>query len=157
MFNTCLLLFITAYKHREIMPESDERQARIISTLAKCESITDPEKYYDDLMQVKKNFRDDGDKALLVKVVEAIGAEERMLILDCLKGKDHCVCELEAIFGKAQSSVSHHLKILEDAGLIKGWKKGKFTHYSLVRPRFERFMDIFTRWINSTLNWFGET
>jgi len=57
---------------------------------------------------------------------------------------------------KAQASVSHHLKILEQAGLIKGWKKGKFTHYSLMRTKFERFTEILTRWIASTRNWFGD-
>jgi len=137
------------------MSKSDEKQARIINTLSKCESITDPEKHYDDLIQIKKAFLDDKEKVLIVNVVKAIGDEDRMLILDALKSKDRCVCELEAIMYKAQSSVSHHLRILEDAGLIKGWKKGKFTHYSLIRSRFVRFLDIFNRWINSTMNWFG--
>jgi ArsR family transcriptional regulator len=54
-----------------------------------------------------------------------------LIIFSTLKEKDRCVCELEAILKKSQSSISHHLQILEETGVIKGWKKGKFTYYGI--------------------------
>jgi ArsR family transcriptional regulator len=51
--------------------------------------------------------------------------------------KERCVCELEAILDKSQPSISHHLRELEKAGLIRGWKKGKYTYYNLVKEEFK--------------------
>jgi len=56
---------------------------------------------------------------------------ERFIIFNALKERDRCVCELEVILNKSQPSISHHLRILEGAGLIRGWKKGKFTYYGI--------------------------
>lgn len=42
-----------------------------------------------------------------------------------------CVCEFEAAFGMSQSKVSYHVKKLEDAGLVRKEKRGKWTFYSL--------------------------
>jgi ArsR family transcriptional regulator len=46
-----------------------------------------------------------------------------------------CVCDLVAPLGKSQPTVSHHLKILSDAGLIEGQRRGKWVWYSLNRDR----------------------
>ncbi len=46
-----------------------------------------------------------------------------------------CVCELVGPLGKSQPTVSHHLKILSDAGLVHGERRGKWVWYSLDRPR----------------------
>lgn len=138
------------------MTRNPDRKAGIIKTLSKCENVLDPERHYEDLMKKKESFQNNKEKELIKIILEALGSSDRLLILDALMEKDRCVCELEAIMEKAQASVSHHLKILEDAGLIKGWKKGKFTHYSLVKPNFERLAEFTNRWIITTKNWFGE-
>jgi len=138
------------------MSLNPDRKAGIIETLSKCESVSDPEQHYEDLVKKKELFKNDKEKALIKTILEALGSSDRLLILDALMEHDRCVCELEALMEKAQASVSHHLKILEDAGLIKGWKKGKFTHYSLIKPKFERLAEFITHWISTTKNWFGE-
>ncbi|HUY63308.1 MAG TPA: metalloregulator ArsR/SmtB family transcription factor [Acidimicrobiales bacterium] len=46
-----------------------------------------------------------------------------------------CVCEFVGPLGKSQPTVSHHLKILSDAGLVHGQRRGKWVWYSLDRPR----------------------
>jgi ArsR family transcriptional regulator, arsenate/arsenite/antimonite-responsive transcriptional repressor len=46
-----------------------------------------------------------------------------------------CVCDFVAPLGKAQPTVSHHLKILGDAGLVHGERRGKWVWYSLDRTR----------------------
>ena len=73
----------------------------------------------------------------------AIGNKERLKIVTVLKDNDHCVCELEAILDKSQPSISHHLRILESVGLIRSFKKGKFTHYDIVREQFESYFNLF--------------
>ena len=56
--------------------------------------------------------------------------------------RDRCVCELEAVLDESQPSISHHLKILENVGLIRGWKKGKFTHYDLIEEQIKSYLNL---------------
>jgi len=46
-----------------------------------------------------------------------------------------CVCELVEPLGKSQPTISHHLKVLSDAGLVHGDRRGKWVWYSLDRQR----------------------
>jgi ArsR family transcriptional regulator len=58
-------------------------------------------------------------------------------ILAAAEGGEVCVCELVEPLGKAQPTVSHHLKVLGDAGLVVGDRRSKWVWYSLVRSRLE--------------------
>ena len=95
-------------------------------------------------------------KSELFNFLEAFGNRERFLILDMLKKKDRCVCELETILQKTQPAVSHHLRILEKCNLIKSTRVGKFSHYSLVRSQFKKFQQMWKKWAEDITNWFGE-
>lgn len=44
-----------------------------------------------------------------------------------------CVCELQSLQGLAQSTVSYHLKVLRDAGLVREERRGKWTFYAVDR------------------------
>lgn len=46
-----------------------------------------------------------------------------------------CVCDFVGPLGKSQPTVSHHMKILSEAGLVQGEKRGRWTWYSLNRDR----------------------
>jgi DNA-binding transcriptional ArsR family regulator len=129
---------------------------RIISTLKNCEDIRDATEYFDLISQIRAEFEQDQKKRQLCNFFMAIGNPDRMLILDALKGKDRCVCELEAILDKTQPATSHHLKVLEEMKLIRGWKKGKFTHYSLVEKSFHEFEQLWNEWKSQFSNWFGK-
>ena len=72
--------------------------------------------------------------------LNALGNKERLTILTALNDKERCVCELEAILDKSQPSISHHLRELEKVGLIRGWKKGKYTYYTLIKKEFEKYL-----------------
>ena len=132
------------------------RKMKIIETLSNCEDFGNPEQHYESLLQIKKSFALNLEKKKLCDILEALGSTERLLILDALAEKDRCICELEAILAKAQPSISHHIKVLEDAGLIQGWKKGKFTHYSLVKRQIKEFKSIMIEWLDKIDNWFEE-
>ncbi len=129
----------------------NKKEVEIIKTLAKCEDIEDAEVHYNKLTEYRKKILDESNLANLSKFLEAFSHVDRVLILRILMEKDRCVCELEVILGKSQSNISYHLRILENLNLIKGWKKGKFTHYSVVQKSLEYLRDLFNNWINDDI------
>lgn len=132
-----------------------DREKKIIITLANCVDFGDPQEYYNELLELRQAVEEDHDKVALFKIMDALGNKERFIMVDMLRAKDRCVCELEAIIDKSQGTVSRHLKVLEDANLIQGWKHGKFTHYSLRKPVFQRFLELVSNWAETSTNWFG--
>lgn len=65
------------------------------------------------------------------KIFKAFCDENRLQILDMLKSGEKCACKLVDELNISQSTLSHHMKILCDAGIVKGRKDGKWVHYSL--------------------------
>ncbi len=65
------------------------------------------------------------------RLFQALGNETRLQILALLSMQEMCVCNLVAALGGAASTVAHHLRMLEDAGLVKARQEGKFTLYEL--------------------------
>ncbi len=85
----------------------------------------------------------------LEKIFKALGDRNRLRILKMLEVKPMCVCEITAILGIAQSSVSRHLGILRDAGLLTDDKDGLWVNYSLAPGKDEVSATIlknFRRW-----------
>ena len=108
-----------------------KRENEVKVMLCCCEDIKDTENYFKELQELGQNLRKNKRFNELLIFLNAMSNNERFIIFNALKEKDRCVCELEVILNKSQPSISHHLRILEDAGLIKGWKKGKFTYYGI--------------------------
>jgi ArsR family transcriptional regulator len=48
-----------------------------------------------------------------------------------------CGCDLEGPLGLSQPTVSHHLKVLREAGVVEGEKRGRWVHYRVVPGRLE--------------------
>jgi ArsR family transcriptional regulator len=133
-----------------------DKKKAIITTLKNCASIgIAPEAHYDRLQILAQDFKADIHISKILTILNALGNHDRFLILNLLQTKDRCVCELEAALAKSQPAVSRDLKILESAQLIRGWKHGKFTHYSLVQKNFEFFSKFCHEWTANITNWFG--
>ena len=66
-----------------------------------------------------------------IKVMKALSDPNRVKMIKMLQRRILCVCEIQAALGLAQSSVSKHLKILEEAGLIVFSKDGLWVNYFL--------------------------
>lgn len=79
--------------------------------------------------QAKKMDQD--DLATEIKVFRAVADVTRLRILKLLAAGELCICEIMLALRKPQSSISHNLSILEDAGLIKERKQGKWCHYRI--------------------------
>lgn len=67
-----------------------------------------------------------------LKVAKALSDPNRVKILKMLQHKRMCVCEIQALLSIAQPSVSKHLKILENAGLVSSEKDGLWVDYFLA-------------------------
>lgn len=67
-----------------------------------------------------------------IKVMKALSDPARVKIIKMLQRKMMCVCELREALEISQSSVSKHLKILEDAGLVDHKKDGLWVNYYLA-------------------------
>jgi len=68
-----------------------------------------------------------------IKIMKALSDPNRVKIIKLLQHKsDMCVCELKSLLAIAQPTVSKHLKILEEAGLVEFRKDGLWVNYSLV-------------------------
>jgi ArsR family transcriptional regulator len=70
----------------------------------------------------------------LTRVLKAVADESRLRILGMLNARTLCVCEIAEVLGLAQSTVSRHLKVLEDCGLVDRRKDGLWVEYSLSSP-----------------------
>ncbi len=66
-------------------------------------------------------------------VLKAIADETRMKILTLLLGQSYCVRALARKLELSEGGVSQHLKVLRDAGLLTGQKKGYYMHYDVNR------------------------
>lgn len=66
-----------------------------------------------------------------IRVMKALSDPNRVKVVKMLQQKPMCVCEIQAALGLAQPTVSRHLKVLEDAGLVQSRKEGLWVNYSL--------------------------
>jgi ArsR family transcriptional regulator len=67
--------------------------------------------------------------------IKALADPTRLKIIYLLKHGELCVCEIMAALDKPQPTVSHHLNILKNAGLLKWRKEGVWTHYRLSNTK----------------------
>jgi ArsR family transcriptional regulator len=68
------------------------------------------------------------------KVMKALAHPTRLFIIDQLANREECVCELTAMIGADVSTVSKHLLVLKDAGIVDSDKRGNQVFYSLRVP-----------------------
>lgn len=60
----------------------------------------------------------------------------RIRVLELLRHKEQCVCDLCTVLGATQSKLSFHLKILKEAGLVNSRQQGRWIYYSLNSCQF---------------------
>ncbi|MHB8763009.1 MAG: ArsR/SmtB family transcription factor [Deferrisomatales bacterium] len=67
----------------------------------------------------------------IASLLKALADESRLRILWMVEERPLCVCEIQAVLGLAQSTVSRHLQILEDAGFLASERDGVWKNYRL--------------------------
>lgn len=70
-------------------------------------------------------------------VFKALCDPNRMLILETLQNGDRCACKILEALDISQSTLSHHMKILCEAGFVDSTRQGKWMHYTIRKEGFE--------------------
>ena len=71
------------------------------------------------------------DTKKIVAMFKAFADENRIQILELLRDGERCACRLLEEMKITQPTLSHHMKILCDSGIVVGRKEGKWMHYSI--------------------------
>jgi ArsR family transcriptional regulator, arsenate/arsenite/antimonite-responsive transcriptional repressor len=79
------------------------------------------------------------------KIFEALASTPRRKILAYLSEVDLTAGEIAARFEMSKPAISKHLQILENAGLIRGEKRGQFVHYSIVPENLANTLNGFVQ------------
>jgi ArsR family transcriptional regulator, arsenate/arsenite/antimonite-responsive transcriptional repressor len=79
----------------------------------------------------------------LAETFKALADPTRVAIVNRLSSLETvCVCDLTAAFDLSQPTVSHHLRVLRDAGLIEADRKGTWAYYRLVPDAIDRLRAV---------------
>ena len=90
---------------------------------------------------------DQGAAAGLAQVFKALGDPVRLRLLSLIgahQGGEVCVCDLTTAFDLTQPTISHHLKVLREAGVITSERRGTWVYYRLVPAVLDRMGALLT-------------
>ncbi|WP_299223036.1 helix-turn-helix transcriptional regulator [uncultured Psychroserpens sp.] len=89
----------------------------------------------------------------IAAIAKVFAHPARVAILQFISKQDACICnDIVDEIGLSQSTISQHLKVINDAGLLKGDFKGKSICYCLNVDRFKTFQNLFNSYFNTTQN-----
>lgn len=77
-----------------------------------------------------------------VKLLKALGDETRLDIVRCLLDGEKCACKVVPASGKAQPTVSRHLKILEGAGVLESRRVGVNIWYKIKSDEARKILNV---------------
>jgi DNA-binding transcriptional ArsR family regulator len=102
--------------------------------------------------KVIKNMPDEDKLYNLAELFKVLGDSTRIKILCALLEDEMCVCDIASLLGMTQSAISHQLRVLKQAGLVKYRRDGRVVYYSLddehVKNIFDQgFVHISHRWV----------
>lgn len=83
------------------------------------------------------------------KIFKALGHPSRLLMVDALRGGEKCVCELQELVGDDMSTVSRHLTVLREAGVVASQKRGVNIYYTLSLCCLDSFLNCTEQLIES--------
>ena len=100
-----------------------------------------PSKYRDDLRALADEVSADPSVEHSREVFGALASPTRLTMLRIVGTRELCVCEISFAMRLTQPTTSHHLGILERAGLVKARSEGKWTFYRAVDHRMLRTLN----------------
>lgn len=102
----------------------------------------------DVALDVKEKMLDDDLLFDMAEVFKIFGDSTRIKIINALKINELCVCDIAYITGSTSSAISHQLRILKQAKLVKARKVGKVVYYSLKDDHVMKLFEIVGEHIN---------
>jgi len=91
------------------------------------------------------------DLAQRAKVFKALGHPSRLLMVESLGQGEKCVCELRELVGSDISTISKHLSILKEAGIVQDERRGTSVYYSLRMHCVSSFLGCVRRFFEQQL------
>lgn len=116
--------------------KSNKRLERLL-----CSGLRPSEELEDYAKRLRKLANQLADPDLLrrkSRLLKALANGTRLKMLKLLSVREMCVCELTVALDLTQPTASHHLNILQNVGLVKDRKEGKWVFYSLAKPELTR-------------------
>lgn len=92
--------------------------------------------------------------AELATILKALADPTRVAIVEflrapqadcCSRGDGVCACDLEGVLGLSQPTVSHHMKLLVDAGFVRAERRGRWVYYELAAAAFDALAEELRR------------
>jgi DNA-binding transcriptional ArsR family regulator len=102
-------------------------------------------------MTISENISEQEIELLHRYVCEGVGDPKRLMLLYLVAEHPRNVTELTEILNVAQPTVSHHLRILRERGLVNAKRDGTSIYYSLGDPRILQAMDIMRSFVADLL------
>ena len=93
---------------------------------------------------MKKRKKTDKRSVTPVMVFKAFGDVNRIQIVELLKEGEYSAVKLLEDLNITQPTLSHHMKILCDAGIVMGQRSGRWTHYTLLNDGVDTIMEYLT-------------
>jgi ArsR family transcriptional regulator, arsenate/arsenite/antimonite-responsive transcriptional repressor len=88
----------------------------------------------------------------LLKVFKAAGDKNRLRILKMLEQRNMCVCELAAALGITQPSVSKHMSLLKEAGMVMDEREGQWILYRLCDEKVNQYAPVILKQLTAWAN-----
>jgi ArsR family transcriptional regulator len=123
------------------MEDLKERLKRLTETEF-CQAEV-PEQYCKELLELTENVADTKTAKKQSKFFKALADEKRIRIIKLLLNKEMCICELMVCLDMTQPNLSHHIQLLENEGIVKRKKKGKWAYCSIAdKEIIEQLIDL---------------
>ena len=84
------------------------------------------------------------------KTIKALSDSSRLKIIDILSCGEKCACDLLGYFDFTQPTLSHHMKVLMDCGIVVSRREGQWNHYSLNNNNCNKLMLFLMELITDT-------
>ena len=92
--------------------------------------------------KVEEKMSEDGEYMALASLFKIFGDSTRIKILHALRQNEMCVCDIACLLKLTKSAVSHQLKALRLANLVKYRKEAQIVYYSLADAHVQKILDI---------------
>ena len=112
--------------------------AHKIQSAEKCDCEVSRE---DIVNQVRDRMPQEESLYDLAQLFKVFGDLTRIRILWALNESEMCVCDIAVLLNMTQSAISHQLRVLKQANLVKNRKEGKVVYYSLVDDHVREIFD----------------
>ncbi|MBQ4132649.1 MAG: winged helix-turn-helix transcriptional regulator [Desulfovibrionaceae bacterium] len=89
--------------------------------------------------------------AAQANIFKALGHPSRLLMVEALRHHEKCVCELQSLVGDDMSTVSKHLSILRQAGVVSAERRGNNIYYRLTLSCLDAFLSCTSRMVENRI------